>query len=143
MRISEVIRRKGTEVFTIAPSASVQQLVELLGKHRIGSLVVSEDDGETLVGIVSERDVMRGLSEQGTAIMQVSVANIMTAEVISCVPEDELEKLARVMTDRRIRHLPVVVEGHLEGLVSIGDIVKHRIDELQAERDHLADYVHG
>lgn len=143
MRISEVIRRKGTEVFTIRPDASVRELVDHLGQHRIGSMVVSDDDGQTVAGIVSERDVVRELANIGAEVLDAKVSDIMTAAVTTCVPTDELEALARVMTEKRIRHLPVVVEGRLEAIVSIGDIVKHRIDELQAERDQLAGYVHG
>lgn len=143
MRISEVIRRKGGAVITIAPEATVAHFLELLDEHRIGCVVVSADAGKSLVGIISERDVVRELHRQGTEVLEATVAEIMTSEVTTCVPEDELEDLARVMTEKRIRHLPVIVDGHLEAIVSIGDIVKNRIDELQAERDQLVDYVHG
>lgn len=143
MRISEVIRRKGGAVITIAPDATIAQLLEFLDEHRIGCVVVSADDGESLVGIVSERDVVRELHRQGTDVLERAVSEIMTSDVTTCVPEDELEALARIMTDKRVRHLPVVVDGQLEAIVSIGDIVKHRIDELQAERDQLVDYVHA
>lgn len=142
MRISEVIRRKGAAVITIRPDATVRDLLRVLEENGIGALVVSEDEGATLVGIVSERDVVRALHHDGASVLDAQVSALMTAEVATCLPEDDLESLARVMTERRVRHLPVVVEGRLKAVVSIGDIVKHRIDELQAERDQLVDYVH-
>lgn len=143
MRIAEVIRRKGADVVTVTPETGVADLVALLAKHKIGALVVSPDGGTSVVGIVSERDVVRRLHTDGAAVLQRTVAEIMTVEVQTCVPEDELETLARRMTDLRVRHLPVVVDGHLEAIVSIGDVVKNRLDELQAERDQLVGYVHG
>lgn len=143
MRISEVLRRKGTAVVTIRPDATVRDLIRVLHEHGIGALVVSEDEGQSLVGIISERDVVRELNAMGAGVLDQPVSALMTTDVHTCVPEDELEDLARVMTDRRVRHLPVVVDGRLEAVVSIGDIVKHRIDELQAERDQLVDYVHA
>jgi CBS-domain-containing membrane protein len=140
MRISDVIRRKGDLVVTIRSDASVQQLLEILEEHKIGALVVS-DDGETVTGIVSERDVARHLRTEGAGLLDQTVATIMTSEVQTCTPEDFIEDLARTMTDRRIRHVPVVADGHLVAIVSIGDIVKWRIDELQTERDHLVHYI--
>lgn len=141
MHIYEVIRSKGDEVVTIRPDATVAQLLELLAGRGIGAVVVSEDDGLTLVGIVSERDVVRHLYQDGTAILSGPVARIMTTSVLTCSPEDDLEALARQMTEGRFRHVPVVVDGQLEAIVSIGDIVKHRIDELQHERDQLFGYI--
>ncbi|WP_159621985.1 CBS domain-containing protein [Ruania rhizosphaerae] len=141
MRISEVIRRKGSSVVTVSPQASVADLLAVLDDHNIGAVVVSEDDGQSVAGIVTERDVVRHLHTRGAEVLGVAVGEVMTAEVYTCVPEDELEVLGRVMTERRIRHLPVVVDGKLEAIVSIGDIVKNRLDELQSERDSLVDYV--
>lgn len=140
MRISDVIRRKGALVVTVRSDASVQQLLEILEEHKIGALVVS-DDGETVTGIVSERDVVRHLRSTGAGLLDQTVATIMTSVVQTCTPEDFIEDLARTMTDRRIRHVPVVADGRLVGIVSIGDIVKWRIDELQTERDHLVHYI--
>lgn len=141
MRIAEVIKRKGADVVTVAPSTGVADLVAQLAEHKIGALVVSPDGGETVVGIVSERDVVRRLHTDGAAVLQHSVGDIMTVEVQTCTPDDELESLARRMTDLRVRHLPVVVDGHLHAIVSIGDVVKNRLDELQDERDQLVTYV--
>jgi CBS domain-containing protein len=140
MRISDVIRRKGDLVVTVRSDATVQQLLEILEEHKIGALVVSDDD-ETVTGIVSERDVARHLRSTGAGLLDQTVATIMTSDVQTCTPEDFIEDLARTMTDRRIRHVPVVADGHLVAIVSIGDIVKWRIDELQTERDHLVHYI--
>jgi CBS domain-containing protein len=140
MRISDVIRRKGDKVVTVSSDVTVQRLLEILEEHNIGALVVS-DDGSTVTGIVSERDVVRHLRTAGAGLLEQTVATIMTSEVQTCSPEESTEDLARTMTDRRIRHVPVVIDGHLQAIVSIGDIVKWRIAELQTERDHLVDYI--
>ncbi|HEV7172512.1 CBS domain-containing protein [Pedococcus sp.] len=140
MRISDVVRRKGAEVVTVKPDESVERLLAILAEHRIGALVVSED-GETVGGIVSERDVVRHLHRDGPEILQAPVSRIMTADVRTCGPDIPIEELARTMTEHRIRHVPVVVDGRLHGIVSIGDVVKHRIAELQAERDQLVGYI--
>ncbi|UFU01987.1 CBS domain-containing protein [Ruania suaedae] len=141
MRISEVIRRKGAAVVTVPPQATVADLLAVLDDRNIGAVVVSEDEGASVAGIVTERDVVRHLHARGAGVLEAAVAEVMTVHVHTCVPEDELEVLARTMTEHRIRHLPVVVDGKLEAIVSIGDIVKHRLDELQSERDSLVDYV--
>ena len=142
MRIEDIIRGKGAGVVTIAPSASVEELVALLGEHRIGAVIVSSD-GLHIAGIVSERDVVRGLGKQGASILAARVSGIMTANVHTCGLADTLEETAHTMTYQRIRHLPVVVEGELRGVVSIGDVVKHRIDQLMDERNHLLGYLHA
>ncbi|WP_147916719.1 CBS domain-containing protein [Ruania zhangjianzhongii] len=141
MRISEVIRRKGAEVVTIRPDETVTDLLALLAEHNIGAVVVSVDGGRTVGGIVTERDVVRHLNSTGTSVLSNPVAQVMTAEVVTCSTEDDLQTLARTMTEKRFRHLPVVEDGELLAIVSIGDIVKNRIDELQAENDQLVDYV--
>ncbi len=99
-------------------------------------------DGHTIQGIVSERDVVRRLHRDGAAVLDQTVADIMTSQVRTCSPEDNLEQTALVMTEARVRHLPVVTDGRLVAIISIGDVVKHRIDELQVERDQLVDYIH-
>ncbi len=141
MHISEVIRRKGDVVVTIHPEATVADLLTLLDEHKIGAVVVSDDGGTSVVGIVSERDVVRHLHLEGPTVLETAVAMIMTTDVLSCTPEDDLEVLARQMTENRCRHVPVIVDGTLRAIVSIGDIVKHRIDELQLERDQLVGYI--
>ena len=135
-----MVRRKGDQVVTVRPDESVERLLELLHEHRIGALVVSEDGGR-IDGIVSERDIVRHLHSDGAAVLIGPISAIMTADVTTCDPDVAIEELARTMTDQRIRHVPVVVDGTLHGIVSIGDIVKHRIDELQAERDQLVGYI--
>ena len=140
MRISDVIRRKGDEVVTLRSDATVRQLLETLEQHHIGAVVVS-DDGAAVSGIVSERDVVRHLHTEGVGVLSETVAMIMTSDVHTCTPEDSIEDLAEVMTERRFRHIPVVADGRLVAIVSIGDIVKGRIDELKTERDHLVGYI--
>jgi CBS domain-containing protein len=141
MRISDVIRSKGDLVVTISPEQTVKTLIDQLDEHGIGALVVSTD-GKTIEGIVSERDVVRRLHRDGAAVLDQTVADIMTAEVKTAAPEDNIEDTARVMTQARVRHLPIVSGGELVAIISIGDVVKHRIDELQVERDQLVDYIH-
>lgn len=141
MLISDVIRGKGDEVFTITPDAAMSAVVAALGERRVGALVVSRD-GEHIDGIVSERDVVRRLHTDGAAVLDRPVEGVMTRDVIVCAPGDNLEQIAQTMTDKRIRHLPVVVDDRLVAIVSIGDIVKSRMDELQVERDQLVDYIH-
>jgi len=140
MRISDVVRRKGDMVVTVRPDETVERLLALLEEHRIGAVVVSED-GETVSGIVSERDVVRHLRGRAATLLEAPISSIMTSDVRTCEPDVPIEELARTMTDHRIRHVPVVVDGKLRAIVSIGDIVKHRIDELQAERDQLVGYI--
>lgn len=135
-----MVRRKGDVVVTVKSDESVERLLALLEEHRIGALVVS-DDGETVSGIVSERDVVRHLHSDGAGILQQSISSIMTIEVQTCGLDVHIDELARTMTEHRIRHVPVVVDGKLRAIVSIGDIVKHRIDELQTERDQLVGYI--
>ena len=142
MRINDVIRRKGAVVVTINPDATVGELLEQLSQHGIGALVVS-GDGQGVDGIVSERDVVRHLRSRGVTVLQARVSEIMSAEVITCGPDDSVEQLMRQMTELRVRHIPVVVDGALQGIVSIGDVVKHRMDELQLERDELVGYLNS
>ncbi len=140
MKISDVLRLKGSEVVTIRPDDTVSRLLEVLAEHGVGALVVSQD-GKEVAGIVSERDVVRHLHRSGAEVLTGPVSTIMTSEVTTCEPGEEVEALAVTMTERRIRHVPVTQEGQLYAIVSIGDVVKHRMDMLQSERDHLANYI--
>ncbi|HYH35335.1 MAG TPA: CBS domain-containing protein [Nocardioides sp.] len=141
MRIGDVLGAKPSqEVVTITPDAGVRDLIALLAEHNVGALIVSAD-GTSVDGIVSERDVVRHLHADGT-VVDNTVGAIMTAEVETCAPDTMLDDLMKVMTERRIRHVPVCEDGRLVGIVSIGDVVKHRIGQLQFERDQLDDYVH-
>lgn len=142
MRITDVLRRKGDLVVTVAPDTTIRQLIDLLAEHGVGALVVSSG-GEQVEGIVSERDVVRALHDDGENLLSRPVSEIMTGSVRTCVPGDTVDDLMRVMTELRVRHVPVVVDDRLVGIVSIGDVVKHRIDELQSERDQLSAYISG
>ena len=139
MRISDVLRGKGAQVVTIAPATSVRQLLDVLAEHNIGAAVVSHD-GTTILGIVSERDVVRQLV-RGLEVLDRQVSAIMTDQVHTCDPHDTVDEVMHLMTLERIRHVPVLVNSRLAGLVSIGDVVKTRIGELEFEREQLADYI--
>jgi len=141
MKINDVVHSKSSkDVVTITPDATVRELVALLAEHNVGALVVSED-GESVDGIVSERDVVRKLhSDPG--VLERSVSSIMTTDVRTCAGEDKITDLMQTMTEHRIRHVPVVADGKLTGIISIGDVVKNRIGELEFERDQLDSYVH-
>jgi CBS domain-containing protein len=141
MRIGDVLKAKPShEVVTIGPEAGVRDLVAKLAEHNVGALIVSTD-GVTLEGIVSERDVVRHLHHDGTVVNN-TVAAIMTAVVETCDQDTDVHELMKTMTERRIRHVPVVHDGQVIGIISIGDVVKHRIDQLEFERDQLDSYVH-
>jgi CBS domain-containing protein len=140
MRISEILRVKGEDVATIEPDAKVRRLLALLAEHNIGAVVVSTD-GATIEGIASERDVVRRLNERGAGLLDDAVSSIMTATVRTCAPGDNIDDLRATMTEHRIRHVPVVRDGRLAGIVSIGDVVKSAIAELETEREQLVDYI--
>ena len=141
MRIGDVLKAKPShEVITIGPDAGVRELLAKLAEHNVGALIVSSD-GTAIDGIVSERDVVRHLHSDGTVINN-TVQAIMTAVVQTCDQETQVDELMKTMTERRVRHVPVVEEGRLVGIISIGDVVKHRIDQLEFERDQLDSYVH-
>ncbi len=142
MRIHDILSSKGFDVVHVGPESSVSDLVTLLREHNLGAVVVSTD-GKAIAGIVSERDVIRQLAE-GPEFLSQPVTSIMTPEVHTCSPDDSVESLMSAMTDRRIRHFPVVNErGELAGIVSIGDLVKSQIAQLEFERDQLEGYVSG
>ena len=142
MRIHDILSAKGSDVIYIDPGASVQDLVALLQEHNLGAVVVSTD-GTTIDGIVSERDVIRELAG-GADFLSSPVSSIMTTDVHTRAREDSVQSLMSQMTDRRIRHLPVVdPRGALTGIVSIGDLVKSQIAQLEFERDQLEGYVSG
>lgn len=134
-----MLRGKGSTVATVDPGITVSGLVGELAKHNVGAMVVVAN-GE-VVGIVSERDVVRQIHERGADLLNAKVAEIMTASVFTCLPTDSVDSLAATMTDRRIRHMPVVVNGELVGIVSIGDVVKSRIGELESDREQLESYI--
>jgi CBS domain-containing protein len=140
VQISQLLRRKGPEVTTIDGTDSVRSALGVLAEKGIGALVVSSD-GRRVEGIISERDVARGLHEHGAGLLAEPVSSVMTASVHTCPPDASVDGLARTMTDQRVRHVPVVADGVLVGIVSIGDVVKARLDELEEERRQLVDYI--
>jgi CBS domain-containing protein len=141
VKIDEVLKAKPEGgVITITPDAGVRELLAKLAEHNVGALIVSSD-GQTVEGIVSERDVVRHLHHDGTVVNN-TVGAIMTEVVETTAPESTLDELMEVMTRRRIRHVPVVKDGVLVGIVSIGDVVKHKMSQLEFERDQLDSYVH-
>ncbi len=142
MRISDVLRVTGTRVVTVTPDTRVRRLLTVLAEHRIGAVVVSRD-GTSVDGIASERDIVRALAKRGAAVMSEPVTAIYTAEVHTVMPQTPIEEVMRMMTKHRVRHAPVVADGVLRGIVSIGDVVKNRIDELETERVALTDYITG
>jgi CBS domain-containing protein len=140
MLIVTVLRSKGAAVVTVSPDATVRELLDTLAEHRIGAVVVSSGVG--IEGIVSERDVVRRLRDVGAELLDRPVARIMTTDVVTCQCETAVDELMSTMTERRIRHVPVVDDrGTLVGIVSIGDLVKSRISELESERDDLVGYI--
>ncbi|GEP39125.1 histidine kinase [Nocardioides psychrotolerans] len=141
MHIGDILQAKSSQdVVTIEPGAGVRELLAALAEHNIGALIVSAD-GASLDGIVSERDVVRHLHSDGTVINN-TVAAIMTSVVETCSSGDDLDQVMQTMTERRFRHIPVVDDGALVGIISIGDVVKHKIGQLTFERDQLDQYVH-
>jgi CBS domain-containing protein len=140
MNVEGIITRKGAQVFTVAPGATLREAVAVLRERSIGALVVSTD-AMRVDGILSERDVVRRLAADGPDALDMTVARAMTSEVVTCEMSDELGALMAVMTRHRVRHLPVMSDGRLHGLVSIGDVVKHRLDELESENHALFEYI--
>jgi CBS domain-containing protein len=142
MNVETILRTKGRDVATIGPEATIGEAVQRLGARGIGALVVSQD-GTQVDGILSERDVVRGLADRGAALLSERVGDLMTRRVHSCAPEDAVEDLMGMMTQKRIRHLPVVKDDALCGIVSIGDVVKNRLEEVEYEASSLRSYVAG
>ena len=140
MKVSDILRSKGADVATIGSSATLAEAAQVLSVRKIGALVVS-DDGATIAGIVSERDIVGQLAEQGATALDTQVHVAMTSEVHTCGCDDHIEDLMRRMTDHRIRHLPVTDDGALVGVVSIGDVVKRRVGELETVTNQLTDYI--
>ena len=139
MLVSQILRSKGDTVFTVTPTETIAAVASLLHTRRVGALVVL--DAERVAGIVSERDVVRAVAEGGPAALDKPVAGIMTKDVLFAQPGETVDSLLSRMTDRRIRHLPVCQKDRLVGIVSIGDLVKWKISEVEAEADGLKAYI--
>jgi CBS domain-containing protein len=140
LTIHSILTRKGSTVCTIEPTASIADAAKSLTDHGIGALVVMGDEGQT-VGIISERDIVRAVSAMGGAALKTRVAEVMTRKVTICSRNDKLVDLMRRMTEGKFRHFPVVEEGRLVGIVSIGDVVKSRLEELQQESNAMSEYI--
>lgn len=139
MLLSQILRSKGDTVFTVSPDASLSEVAGLLHARRVGALVVMQNDA--VVGIVSERDLVRAVAEAGAGCLSRQVAAYMTANVLFAQPSETVDSLLSRMTDRRIRHLPICEGDRLVGIVSIGDLVKSKITEVEAEADGLKAYI--
>lgn len=140
MNVMTILKNKGSEVFTKGPDATLNEITHMLNRHKIGSIVIVEEDG-TVCGIVSERDIIAAIARKGGQVLGEPVRECMTRDVFTCSRDDTLEQLMAEMTTHRFRHLPVVENGKLMGLVSIGDVVKQRISEAEMEAAALRDYI--
>ena len=146
MKIDNILTVKGTTVQTISPEAFLQEVVTELIEKRIGALVVCRRDAagnEELSGIITDRDILYASATGRRPLDEVKVAEVMTTALVTCTPEDEVEQVMGLMTNRRIRHLPVLVEGRLAGIISIGDVVKAQHDRLAMENRFMKDYITG
>jgi CBS domain-containing protein len=139
VNIADILRHKGGDVWTIAPGDSVSTLLGMLADHNVGALLVA--DGERVAGIVSERDVVRRIAERGPDVLDATVRDIMTTSVVSCSSADSLDSIAETMTERRVRHMPVIDDGRLVGVISIGDVVSARMRQLAKDREQLEQYI--
>ena len=138
MKVAEILKQKGQDVISVRPTESIETLSHRLRLARIGAMVVLGEGG-ALDGIISERDIIHGIAEHGASCLELTVADLMTRRVITCTPEDSVTRIARIMTESRIRHLPVVEGGNLVGVVSVGDVVKNRLEEMSLEANVLRD----
>jgi CBS domain-containing protein len=141
MLVSDILRRKGREVVSAPPNQTVAEVARLMAGKGIGSVLVLS--GGSIAGILSERDIVRTLAEAGPACLDRPVSDLMTSHVVTCGPDEGVDRVMALMTEGRFRHVPVLDQGRLVGLVSIGDVVKHRLEEAQAELEHLSAYVAG
>lgn len=144
MTLQEILRAKGGTVYTIEPSATLEDVVRKLVQHNIGSLLVCDRDlcdGETLLGIITERDILHVVAERPSEMSSMKVADHMTTRLITATPQDSVEAVMGLMTDNRIRHLPVLNERRVVGIVSIGDLVKTQIERLALENQFMKDYI--
>lgn len=142
MNVEGILRTKGAKVVTVTPETTVGEAAKILKRARIGAAVVS-NDGNDVLGIVSERDIVSALAEptKRTGLVDKPVSSLMTRDVLTCEPEDTVQKCMSMMTDHRVRHLPVVLEKRMIGLISIGDVVKNRLEELEIEAGFLRELI--
>jgi len=140
MTVKAILSRKGGDVVTIAPTANLAAAVQLLAERRIGAIVVTGPD-DRVAGILSERDIVRTLAARGPAALDDNVAAVMTRKVTTCTQADTVASIMEQMTEGKFRHLPVVEQGHLVGVISIGDVVKYRVEEIEGESNALREYI--
>jgi CBS domain-containing protein len=139
-KVSSILKHKGHDVVTVAPQQTVSWVVRVLAENRIGAVPVINQEGQ-LVGIISERDIIRGMAEHADEVVTLPADRLMTREVKTCCSEDQLVDIMEVMTLQRIRHLPVIQNGALHGIISIGDVVKQRLEEVQSDAEELRRYI--
>jgi CBS domain-containing protein len=140
MTVRAILSRKGNDVITIEPTVSLSAAVQILAEHRIGAVVVAGVDRQ-VAGILSERDIVRALAQRGPGALQEAVEQVMTRKVVTCSESDTVAELMERMTKGKFRHIPVIERGKLAGLVSIGDVVKHRLEEMEHESNALREYI--
>ncbi|MFQ5784783.1 MAG: CBS domain-containing protein [Alphaproteobacteria bacterium] len=140
MHVSDILGEKGTDVITTGPDETVGATARLLNVKRIGVVMVCDAAGK-LSGVISERDIIRAVSVHGERALDMRVREVMTADVVTCKPDDTISDVMKVMTVGRFRHLPVMEDGEIKGVVSIGDVVKHRLEETELESQVLRDYM--
>jgi CBS domain-containing protein len=138
MKVAEILKSKGTKVVTMRPGSTIDTVVHRMRLERIGAVIISSD-GKSILGVLSERDILHALAEHGADLLRLKAEDLMTREVVTCSREDALQSVMVKMTQRRIRHLPVVEQGQLVGIVSIGDAVKSRLEEVELEASVLRD----
>lgn len=138
MIADDILRRKGRDTITVAPNATLKEAADVLSEYNIGALIVVEES-DRVVGVLSERDIVRSLSEQGGGALQITVREVMSEEVLTCTPEDKVKDLMERVTRRRVRHLPVVENATVDGMISIGDLLKTRLREMETEKQVLQD----
>ncbi len=142
MKVQDILQKKSSDIFTVHPHQTLNEACQILATHNIGSLVVINEQ-QHLIGILSERDIVRQLAEHGEATGAMTIGEVMTTEVVIAVPDDDVAYLSSTMTNNRIRHLPVLQDGKLVGIVSIGDVVKAQLDFYEGESHYLQNYITG
>ena len=140
MNVAQLLGDKGHDVISVEPHRTLAEAIQLLSERRIGAVVVTGADG-ALVGILSERDIIRALGEKGAAALDAPVSGVMTAKVVTCRPQTSVDELMEIMTSGRFRHVPIIENGRIAGIVSIGDVVKHRVAAIEAESQAMRDYI--
>jgi len=140
MKVAAILKDKGDKVVTAKPEDTVAVVAELLKRERIGAVVVTGAGG-SVAGILSERDIVRAIPGKGDGLLESRAADLMTRDVVTCTPETELHEVQKLMTEGRFRHIPVLADGRLSGIISVGDVVKQRLDELEAETGALKSYI--